>query len=110
VNLLSTGKSAITETMLLKAAINGRRTQSEHPAVPINPGQQAREAAIAVAAGAGAIHVHPRNASGFESLTSGDVAASLQAIRAACPTVSIGVSTGGWMLQDSAARFALNSS
>jgi beta-keto acid cleavage enzyme len=43
--------------MLIKAAINGRRTASEHPKVPINPGQQAHQAALAVSAGARAIHV-----------------------------------------------------
>ena len=56
--------------MLLKAAINGRRAQGEHPAIPITPGQLADEAAMAVAAGAGAIHVHPRDSNGQESLAS----------------------------------------
>jgi uncharacterized protein (DUF849 family) len=45
--------------MLLKAAINGKRMLEEHPAIPLTPRQQAHQAALAVAAGAGAIHVHP---------------------------------------------------
>jgi uncharacterized protein (DUF849 family) len=40
--------------MLLKAAINGKRMRNEHPAIPLTPHQQAKEAAAAVAAGAGA--------------------------------------------------------
>jgi uncharacterized protein (DUF849 family) len=93
--------------MLLKAAINGKRSRNEHPAIPINPSQQARQAAIAVEAGAGAIHVHPRDKNGDESLASDDVAAALQAIRAECPTTPVGVSTGAWMVPDLDARLAL---
>jgi uncharacterized protein (DUF849 family) len=93
--------------MLLKAAINGKRSRNEHPAIPINPSQQAHQAAIAVEAGAGAIHVHPRDKSGYESLGSDDVAAALQAIRAKCPTTPVGVSTGAWMVPDLGTRVAL---
>jgi uncharacterized protein (DUF849 family) len=67
--------------MLLKAEINGRRGLSEHPAIPISPEQQAKQAAMAVAAGAGAIHVHPRNSAGQESLAPQDIANALNAIR-----------------------------
>lgn len=93
--------------MLLKAAINGRRSQSEHPAVPINPSQQAHEAAMAAAAGAGAIHVHPRDAGGHESLSAGDVASALQSIRASCPTIPVGVSTGAWIVPNLDTRLSL---
>jgi uncharacterized protein (DUF849 family) len=93
--------------MLLKAAINGRRASSEHPAIPITPSQQACQATIAVAAGAGAIHVHPRNSDGRESLASDDLAATLDAIRAACPAIPIGVSTGAWIVPDADLRLTL---
>ena len=93
--------------MLLKAAINGKRSRKEHPAIPINPTQQAQQAAIAVKAGADAIHVHPRDKNGQESLAAGDVAAALYAIRAECPTTPVGVSTGAWMVPDLDARVAL---
>ncbi len=49
----------------------------EHPAIPITPGQQG----LAVASGAGAIHVHPRNSNGQERLASSDIAAALNASR-----------------------------
>jgi uncharacterized protein (DUF849 family) len=52
----------------LKAAINGKRMLNEHPAVPLTPRQQGQQAALAVAAGAAAIHVNPRGAHGRESL------------------------------------------
>ena len=93
--------------MLLKAAINGKRTLNEHPAIPITPSQQAYQASVAVGAGAGAIHVHPRNSDGRESLSSGDLAATLVAIRAACPTTPIGVSTGAWIVPEIDLRLAL---
>jgi uncharacterized protein (DUF849 family) len=93
--------------MLLKVAINGRRMLAEHPAIPITPSQQAHQAAIAIAAGAVAIHVHPRDSMGWESLADIDVAATLDSIRAACPGIPIGVSTGAWIVPETGRRFAL---
>jgi uncharacterized protein (DUF849 family) len=93
--------------MLLKAAINGKRTRNEHPAIPLTPHQQATEAAAAVAAGAGAIHVHPRDKDGRESLAPDDLAATLEAIRRACPSTPIGVSTGAWIIPEVDQRLAL---
>jgi uncharacterized protein (DUF849 family) len=93
--------------MFLKAAINGRRMPTENPSIPITPSQQAREASLAIAAGAGAIHVHPRDAAGWESLVDFDVAATLEAIRETCPGIPIGVSTGAWIVPDVDRRLAL---
>ena len=93
--------------MLLKAAINGKRRLEEHPAVPLTPREQAHQAALAVAAGAGAIHVHPRDAHGRESLAPDEVAASLEAIRTACQSTPVGVSTGAWIVPDADQRLAL---
>ena len=96
-----------TTSMLLKVAINGKRMRNEHPAVPLTPHQQAQQAALAVAAGAGAIHVHPRDAHGRESLAPDDLAATLEAIRAACPSTPVGVSTGAWIVPEVDQRLAL---
>jgi uncharacterized protein (DUF849 family) len=93
--------------MLLKAAINGKRSVAEHPSIPITPIQQAHEAILAVAAGAGAIHVHPRSSSGEESLVSSDVDPVLNAVRAACPGTPVGVSTGAWIVADIKRRLEL---
>jgi uncharacterized protein (DUF849 family) len=93
--------------VLLEAALNGARTRTEHPAIPLTPGELAREAHGAVAQGAGALHVHVRDAAGHESLAPGDVARALEAIRAACPGTPVGVSTGAWIVPDASRRFAL---
>ena len=93
--------------MLIQAAINGGRTREEHPCVPITSEQQADEAAAAVAAGAGEIHVHVRGADGRESLAAQDVADALSAIREACPGIAVGVSTGAWIAADASQRLTL---
>ncbi|WP_029031348.1 3-keto-5-aminohexanoate cleavage protein [Salinarimonas rosea] len=90
--------------MLLQAALNGARTRAEHPAVPLTPDELAADAAAVVAAGVGALHVHPRDASGAETLEADAVATALDAIRAACPGIPVGVSTGAWIAPGGAAR------
>lgn len=90
--------------MLIKAAINGSRTRSEHPAVPITAEEQGRAARGAAAAGAGAVHVHVRGADGLESLRAEDLARTLRVIRAAVPGLPIGVSTGAWIVPDPGER------
>lgn len=52
----------------LQAALNGDRTKAEHAATPISVEQLARDAAACVAAGAPAIHLHPRDPEGRETL------------------------------------------
>jgi uncharacterized protein (DUF849 family) len=79
--------------VLLKAAINGARAAGSHPALPISPDECARAAAASVAGGAAAIHVHVRGPDGSQSLDAGDVAATLDAVRAAVPDTPVGVST-----------------
>jgi uncharacterized protein (DUF849 family) len=93
--------------VLIKAAINGSRTRAEHPAIPVTPEQEAREASLAIAAGAGAIHVHVRDAAERESLAPEDVARTLEAIRATCPGVPVGTSTGAWIVPDVSQRLSL---
>jgi len=87
----------------IKACVNGRRSQSEHPALPVTPAELAGSAGAAVAAGAEAVHVHPRGSDGLESLWPADVGAAVAAVRAACPGVPIGVTTGLWAASDAAA-------
>jgi uncharacterized protein (DUF849 family) len=92
--------------MLLQAALNGGRTAAEHPALPVTSEQLAAEAQRAVAAGAGAIHLHVGDAQGGESLAPDDVAGTLIAVRAACPGVPLGISTGAWIVPDVSERLA----
>jgi uncharacterized protein (DUF849 family) len=88
----------------LKAAINGASAAGSHPALPVTPEEMAAAARSARAAGADAIHLHVRDAGGEESLAGDDVATVLTAVRAACPGVPIGVSTGAWIVSDPAQR------
>jgi uncharacterized protein (DUF849 family) len=87
----------------IKACLNGRRAPSAHPAVPVTPQQLAEAAREAVAAGAEAVHLHPRDADSQESLWPADVGAAVAAVRAACPGVPIGVTTGLWAAAGSTA-------
>ncbi|CAM4369914.1 3-keto-5-aminohexanoate cleavage protein [Deinococcus marmoris] len=91
---------------MLKAALNGNRTPDEHPRIPVTPQQLAGAAHEAVEAGADALHLHPRNAAGAESLDAEDAAQALNAVRAACPGVPVGISSGWWILPDSEKRLA----
>jgi uncharacterized protein (DUF849 family) len=94
----------IAEIARIKVCLNGQRSAAEHPAVPVTPGQLGDAAAAAVAAGAEAVHVHPRDPAGEQSLRAEDVGAAVAAIRAACPATPVGVTTGLWAAADSRAR------
>lgn len=85
--------------VLIKACLNGGRSRDDHPRCPTTPEELATEAAAAVAAGAGALHVHPRGPGGAESMDGSDVAAAVEALRAVV-AVPIGVTTGAWILPD----------
>jgi uncharacterized protein (DUF849 family) len=93
--------------MLIKACLNGSREPGSHPALPLTPMQLADAARDAVAAGAGALHIHPRRADGSQSFEPDDVAAAIAAVRAACPAVPIGGTTIAWVEPDLARRLAL---
>ena len=93
--------------MTIQAALNGTRSWTEHPEIPITPARQATEAKASVAAGANAIHVHVRDEHGSESLAPDDLAKTVTAIRQACPGIPTGVSTGSWIVPDLGRRLAL---
>jgi uncharacterized protein (DUF849 family) len=82
--------------MLIKVCLNGGTTREEHPRVPRTPAELADQAREAVTAGAGAVHLHPRDPSGAETLAPADVLAAVQAVRAAVPNTPVGVTTGIW--------------
>jgi hypothetical protein len=85
---------------LLKSTINGGRPRGSHPALPTTPEECARTAGAVVAAGAGAVHVHIRDADGAESLAAADLARTLVAMRSAAPGTPIGISTHFRILND----------
>jgi len=92
--------------VLLQACLNGSRSGHDHPAVPLTPAQTAVDAAGAVAAGAGALHIHPRDPDGSETLAPDAVAAALDATRSAVE-VPVGVTTGAWLAPSAAARLSM---
>ncbi|MDE9364780.1 3-keto-5-aminohexanoate cleavage protein [Luteipulveratus sp. YIM 133132] len=92
--------------MLIKVCPNGPRPLEDHPRLSADPALIAQEAAAAVRAGAGAVHVHPKDESGADSLRADDVERFVAAIRAACPGVPVGATTGAWAMPDAAERVA----
>jgi uncharacterized protein (DUF849 family) len=93
-------------TTLLKACLNGSRPPGAHPALPLSPPELAADAMAAVAAGAGAVHVHPRDSDGTETLAGTVVDAAVVAIRDENPGVPVGVSTGAWIVPALGERLA----
>jgi uncharacterized protein (DUF849 family) len=87
----------------MKVCLNGDRPPGAHPALPLSPAQLADAAVASVAAGAEAVHLHARGPDGRESLAAADVGAAVAAVRAACPGVPVGVSTGLWITGGDAA-------
>jgi uncharacterized protein (DUF849 family) len=85
--------------MLLQAALNGPWTKADHPAIPISAEELARDAVACVAAGAKAIHLHPRDREGDERLDAEVVDHVVSIVRDACG-VPVGVSTGAWIEPD----------
>lgn len=93
--------------VLVKACLNGGRRRGEHEAVPLTPLELARDARAATAAGAAALHVHPRDPGGTETLDAAACGAAVTTIREACPGIPVGLSTGAWMAPDPRVRAGL---
>lgn len=93
--------------MLIKAALNGSRGRHEHEALPLSPASLASDAAKVRAAGASAVHVHARDRFGRETLEAEHCADTIDAIRAACPGLPIGLTTGLWIVKSADRRLAL---
>lgn len=91
----------------LTACLNGDRARREHPAVPVTPRDLARDAVAAIAAGATDVHIHPRDASGRETLGRVQHAAAVAAVRSAIPGARVGVTTIATIEPDARRRVAL---
>jgi len=90
----------------VKACLNGGRTRGEHPAVPGTPAELAADAIAVRRAGAFAVHVHPRDPGGAQTLDAAACDAAVAAIRAAVPGVPVGLSTAEAIERDPFARAA----
>lgn len=93
--------------VLIKACLNGNTSANAHSAVPLSPEELARDARLAVEAGAAALHVHARLADGSETLAPGPCIATIRAIRSACPGVPVGLTTSASAEADPDKRLAL---
>jgi len=91
---------------MLQAALNGDFTKSDHPAMPVSVQELTHDAVACVAAGAGAIHLHPRDAAGHERLNAAVIDAVVREVREACG-IPVGVTTGAWIEPDLSRRLAL---
>lgn len=81
---MSDGLSVDWPPLILAVAPNGaRKTQADHPAVPISPAEIAATAAAAQAAGASMIHLHVRDAALKHSLDVGAYREATAAVREA---------------------------
>ena len=94
-------------TALLVACLNGTRARDDHPALPITSADLARDATAVVGAGADALHVHPRNGGGRQTMGPVQVSAAIAAIRGAAPSMPVGVTTIATIERDPKRRVAL---
>ena len=92
--------------MLIQVALNGSLTKDDHPAVPVSADELAREATACKAAGAGAVHLHPRDQRGRERLDARVVNDVVTRVRHTCG-LRVGVSTGAWIEPDLERRLEL---
>jgi len=84
---------------MIQACLNGDRQGA-----PASPGELAADAALAVAAGAGALHVHARGPDMRDTLEPSLVAETVSAIRGTCPDTPLGLTTGLWAADGDPAR------
>ncbi|GAA4156755.1 3-keto-5-aminohexanoate cleavage protein [Actinomadura keratinilytica] len=92
---------------MLQVCPNGPRTRSDAAHLPLTPHELAVAVRSAVVAGAEDVHLHPKDASGADSLEPDAVAEAVTAVRAAVPGIRVGVTTGAWAAPDPRARAEL---
>src|SRR5215217_1427217 len=90
---------------MLQAALNGVRTRSDHPGVPITAAELAADAAACLAAGVQEIHLHPRGDDGVERLDAEAVDKVAALVKS--HGVPVGVTTGAWIETDPGRRLRL---
>jgi 3-keto-5-aminohexanoate cleavage enzyme len=84
------------EKLILTAAICGAEVTKEHnPAIPYTIDEIAKEAKLAMEAGASIIHLHVREDDGTPTQSRDRFKAAMDAIKASCPDAIIQPSTGG---------------
>ncbi len=79
-----TAAVAAAPVLIMVAPTGARRSKDDHPALPITTAEIAETAAECLAAGAGAIHVHVRDAAGRHSLDAAAYRDAFAAVKARC--------------------------
>lgn len=79
--------------MRIVACLNGDRRPGAHPSLPVSVDQLVTDAHAVVAAGATAVHIHPRDPGGAESLEPQVVAALMERMRSDGPDVPVSLTT-----------------
>lgn len=74
---------SVKNTLLAVAPNGGRRTQADHPRLPITPAELAQTAVACAEAGANLFHLHVRDAAGKHTLDPDAYQAALKALREA---------------------------
>jgi uncharacterized protein (DUF849 family) len=92
--------------MLLKACVNGARSRADHPALPVTAVDLAADVDAVREAGAGAVHLHAKDEDGTDTLDGTRLAEVLGAVRAWCPGMPVGVTTGAWAMPNVRERVA----
>ena len=85
---------------MIQACLNGARPPGFHPALPLDAAAMCDAARTSVVAGADALHMHPRDPAGRESLSAEALDPVLSMLRSTLPGVPVGVSTGAWIEGD----------
>lgn len=91
--------------MRLQATINGDRTKTDHPAIPITIEELHADIAACIAAGADGFHIHVRDENGHETLMADRVNEVIDVLRED-HGISLGLTTGAWILPDVDQRLA----
>jgi uncharacterized protein (DUF849 family) len=96
----------VATEMAVMACLNGGRMRADHPAVPQSSAELAADAIAVRHAGAFAVHLHPRDADGRQTMKAVVSDAAVEAIRAAVPGLPVGLSTSETIDPDPFARAA----
>ena len=83
----------MADIVIVEAALNGGRTRSEHPGVPLAARELAKESRRCADAGASVVHVHARGRNGGWTASPSEYARVIHAIRNAAPDVLISITS-----------------
>src|SRR4051812_17125768 len=89
---------------MLKACLNGPRSQLEHPRLPTSAEQIGLDAHRVQRLGVDAVHIHVKDAAGVDTFEAALTDSAVSAVRHAAPGLPVGVTTGAWILPDASER------